>query len=249
VFLLHFEYYDTLLYFDNGYNNISVYSIVYMYIPLYVCLLLALRTLAQTEPTIYVYAYSWTPGFCYKQSYPGCLDPLPYWKQNLTIHGLWPQYTTSGYPSFCSTEPFDTKIPAQIGETTMVQYWPDVQYTVDSPSYDSFWEHEWTKHGTCSGLSQTQYFNNAIWLAQRFPTPSVLYDSIGHTMSANELRKSMGGANFVALQCNNQVLNGMYTCWDQSNNIPNNQIQCPAEVVKEDTCMSSDDITIVQLSA
>ena len=59
----------------------------------------------------YVYAYSWTPGFCYNQKYPGCLDPEPYWTTNLTIHGLWPQYNTTGYPSFCTDEPFDPSIP------------------------------------------------------------------------------------------------------------------------------------------
>jgi len=122
-----------------------------------------------------------------------------------------------------------------------------VQYDVNSPSYDSFWQHEWSKHGTCSGLSQIDYFNQALDLTNRIPTPSALYKSIGHNMSADTLRLGFGGANHVALLCNNQILNGAYTCWQQTNNIPSLQIACPASVVKEDTCMSSDDIIILSL--
>jgi ribonuclease T2 len=130
----------------------------------------------------------------------------------------------------------------------MIQYWPDVQYDVNSPSYDSFWEHEWTKHGTCSGLSQLDYFNQALDLTTRIPTPSLLYESIGKNISTDALRQGFGGANYVALQCKNQILNGVYTCWAQSSNmVPSLQIECPVSVVKEDTCTSSDNLTIPSL--
>lgn len=198
-------------------------------------------------PTIYVYAYSWTPGFCYNQNYPGCSNSLPYWGSNFTIHGLWPQYINTGYPSSCTTELFDTTIPEQIGESTMIQYWPDVQYTTDDPQYDSFWIHEWSKHGTCSGLTQLQYFNEAIQLTQRIPTPSILSESVGNNISASILRDSMGGNNYVSLQCNNQVLTGAYTCWNQTDGIPTTRIVCPLSVVKEDTCILSDDIQVIEL--
>ena len=201
----------------------------------------------QSQPQIYVYAYSWTPGFCHDQKYPGCSMPLPYWTTNFTIHGLWPQYATSGYPASCTTEAFDMSIPQQIGMNKMTQYWPDVQYDVSSPSYDSFWQHEWSKHGTCSGLSQLDYFNQALDLTNRIPTPTALYKSIGHNMSASALRLGFGGENYVALLCTKQILNGAYTCWQQANNIPSVQIECPASVVKEDTCTSSDDIIILSL--
>ena len=158
-------------------------------------------SVAQSQPIIYVYAYSWTPGFCNDQSYPGCLDPQPYWETNFTIHGLWPQYAENGYPDFCTDEPFDDTVPQQIGESTMIQYWPNVMEYPNSSSYDSFWEHEWTKHGTCTGLTQYQYFDTAVQLTNRIPTPTVLYDSIGKNMSANVLRENMGGSDYVSLQC------------------------------------------------
>jgi ribonuclease T2 len=217
---------------------------------LFLCLFLCnvfINVYGQSQPQIYVYAYSWTPGFCHDQKYPGCSQPLPYWTTNFTIHGLWPQYATSGYPASCTTEAFDMSIPQEIGMNKMIQYWPDVQYDVNSQSYDSFWQHEWSKHGTCSGLSQIDYFNQALDLTNRIPTPTALYKSIGHNMSASALRLGFGGANYVALQCTNQILNGAYTCWQQTNNIPSLQIVCPASVVKEDTCISSDEIIILSL--
>ena len=216
---------------------------------LFISLLLSqiMYIVCQEQPVIYVYAYSWTPGFCYKQTYPGCVESMPYWRNNLTIHGLWPQYAVNGYPASCTKEPFDNTIPQQIGETVMIERWPDVQYTIDSPSYTSFWEHEWTKHGTCSGLSQLQYFNNAIALTNRIPTPAILQQSIGKNMTANALRESMGGLQYASLQCKHQQLTGVYTCWNQTNNIPSIQIQCPKSVISEDTCISSEEIVILSL--
>ena len=199
---------------------------------------------SQEQPLIYVYAYSWTPGFCHNQNYPGCKEPLSYWGTNFTLHGLWPQYQENGYPDTCTMEPYDTTIPQQIGEETMLQYWPDVQYDINSSSYDSFWVHEWTKHGTCSGLSQYEYFNNALELTFNIPTPSILYDAIGKNMSASMLRESMGGVNYTSLQCKNQLLVGLYTCWNQTNHIPDIQIECPKSVIGEDTCTKSDEIII-----
>ena len=127
--------------------------------------------IAMNSSTIYVFAYSWTPGFCIGQTYPGCSSPLDYWKNNFTIHGLWPQYDTTGYPSSCTNEPFNPSIPNEVGLDTMVMRWPDVKYDVNNPNYDSFWEHEWTKHGTCSGLSQYDYFAAAIALTSVLMTP------------------------------------------------------------------------------
>ena len=202
---------------------------------------------AMDPSTLYVYAYSWTPGFCDNQSYPGCKSPEAYWNTNLTIHGLWPQYNTTGYPSACSTEPFDPAVPESIGMTNMIQYWTNVQSTETSADYDSFWEHEWSKHGTCTGLSQHDYFNNAIKLTFSVPTPSVLSNSVGKNMRASDLRTSFCGSDHVSLQCHDSHLTGVYTCWAHNNGIPTTQIACPSSVVKEDTCISDDEIMILSL--
>lgn len=109
-----------------------------------------------------------TPEFCYGQStYPGCASPQAFWGKDFTIHGLWPQYSAGGFPADCTSEAFNTAVPDEIGMSTMTQYWPNVQQAEGSASYDSFWEHEWTKHGTCTGLPQLNYFNATITLAEK----------------------------------------------------------------------------------
>jgi hypothetical protein len=43
---------------------------------------------------------------------------------------------------------------------------------VGRPSLDgpdaTFWDHEWSKHGTCSGMSQNDYFTEGISLFQKY---------------------------------------------------------------------------------
>jgi len=195
----------------------------------------------QSTDWMYVLAYSWEAEFCYGTTYPGCSVPEDYWKTDFTVHGLWPQYTTSGYPQDCTTEAFDPKAPEAVGMDTMIEYWPNVQEEEGSADYDSFWEHEWTKHGTCSGLDQTTYFNSTINLIRLFGTPSVVSSNVGGTVSASSIRDALGGADHAALQCNGgKYLSGVFTCWSQVNGIPGTQQVCPTDVQGEDTCTSSD---------
>lgn len=203
-----------------------------------------MRVDSMNASTLYVFAYSWTPGFCAGQKYPGCAEPLPYWKTNFTIHGLWPQYATSGYPASCTVEPFNPSIVDEVGLDTMITRWPDVKYDANNPEYDSFWEHEWTKHGTCSGLSQYEYFSAAIALTNVLLTPEIIHDSVGQNVNAGMLRAAIAPAQMVSLQCSHQSLVGVYTCWQQTNNQPVKLTICPADVIKEDTCSSSGDVYI-----
>lgn len=189
----------------------------------------------------YVFAYSWQPEYCYgKTSYPGCTSPDPSWNTNFTVHGLWPQYSSSGYPSTCTTEAYNSSSATDVGWDDMVLYWPDVEYSETSSSYTSFWEHEWTKHGTCTGLSQDAYFQAALNLIKAFGTPASVTNAVGKTVSADTVRNEMGGATYVSLQCTSgSYLSGAYTCWGQSNGIPTTQQVCASDVQKEDTCTSS----------
>lgn len=189
---------------------------------------------------LYVFAYSWTPQFCYGETnWPGCTAPEDYWGKYFTIHGVWPQYASGGYPSNCNSEAFDPNVPVEIGWDTMTNYWPDVQYAEDDANYDSFWEHEWTKHGTCTGLTQYDYFNAAINLIKSFGTPASVTSAVGDTIVADDLRNDFGGATWVSLQCSGgSYLSGVFTCWTNVNGIPTKQCECPQDVQGEDTCTS-----------
>jgi ribonuclease T2 len=96
----------------------------------------------------YVLALSWSPSFCeaaQERAPNRALDQQcagrPF---SFVVHGLWPQYE-HGFPGFC-------QVPAPRLDRTIVSGMLDLM-----PSPRLIF-HEWDRHGTCSGLSQTAYF-------------------------------------------------------------------------------------------
>ncbi|KAL6741583.1 hypothetical protein Aduo_014821 [Ancylostoma duodenale] len=65
-----------------------------------------------------------------------------------SIHGLWPNYRNGSYPQFCDGIPrkFDGKLIASI-EERLTKMWPNLY---PAKTAQSFWKHEWEKHGTCA---------------------------------------------------------------------------------------------------
>jgi ribonuclease T2 len=75
-----------------------------------------------------------------------------------SIHGLWPDPEAT-----CTTCTSETFSESKLSSTTlsnMNSYWP----TCQSGTNHDFWSHEWSKHGTCSGMTQDSYFSKAISL-------------------------------------------------------------------------------------
>lgn len=202
----------------------------------------ALATAAKVgEGDLYVFAYSWTPEFCYGEQYPGCSNPEEFWGTHFTLHGLWPQYAAGGYPQDCTTVAYNSSVPVAIGMDTMTQYWPNVQETEGTADYDDFWAHEWTKHGTCSGMTQYDYMNDSINLIKQLGTPADFTAAVGGTIDADQLRDLFGGKTKASLQCEsgNYVV-GVFTCWDHdSEGHPTTQVDCPSDVQAEDTCSAT----------
>jgi ribonuclease T2 len=87
----------------------------------------------------YVLALSWSPQFCSSNNDPQQCSIGR--RLAFVLHGLWPQYNR-GYPSDCSNEQLPTAVRAQF-----VSIYP-------SPSLI---DHEWSKHGTCSGLAPADF--------------------------------------------------------------------------------------------
>jgi len=93
----------------------------------------------------YLLTLSWAPEFCAtnpsQRSSAEC-DPKKH--IGLVVHGLWPQYNNGQWPQDCaSTPPVSSAIVNQ-----MLPIMPG----------SSLIQHEWAKHGTCSGLAVDQYF-------------------------------------------------------------------------------------------
>lgn len=96
------------------------------------------------------------------------------------VHGLWPSIVgRHDGPFYCNkTLPFNPrKLDWILGR--LEEYWPNL-YT-DTP-LESFWKHEWTKHGTCAlglpGISdESGYFNRTLGLRDHFDFGPILTGS------------------------------------------------------------------------
>jgi ribonuclease T2 len=103
------------------------------------------QTLAKVTSTpfdYYVLALSWSPNYCL--THPEDKDQCNGKGYGFVLHGLWPQYLKGGYPHDCAT-PYKLDRPA-------------IAYGVGVYPSTKLINHEWTKHGSCSGLSALDYF-------------------------------------------------------------------------------------------
>lgn len=108
----------------------------------------------------YVLALSWSPSYCLvdgraKSDRNQCGKNADF---GFIVHGLWPQLE-SAHPAFCRSRQPD-RVPGRLGEQLF-----DIV-----PSMGLI-GHMWRKHGTCSGLDQSEYFGvvRAAWDRVRIP--------------------------------------------------------------------------------
>jgi len=92
----------------------------------------------------YVLSLSWSPQFCSTRKFsPTDQQCGEGRRRGFVVHGLWPQFE-KGYPESCQTS-------FQLAQ-------PTVDKALQMMPSQKLIEHEWQKHGTCSGLSAEQYF-------------------------------------------------------------------------------------------
>ncbi|KAL5698541.1 ribonuclease T2 [Ranunculus cassubicifolius] len=95
----------------------------------------------------YIFAVQWVASICSQPDSVGrCKSHLP---KNFTIRGLWPAYKNGSYMEYCIDRDI---IP------------PPSSYKHEN---EKLWADNWHKHGTCSGLSQPQYFGTALDLVEK----------------------------------------------------------------------------------
>lgn len=106
----------------------------------------------------YALALSWSPTHCAsnegEDDHPQC---SPGRRFAFVAHGLWPQYE-HGWPENCDTR--ERWVPDE-RIADLLPIMPSKRLII----------HQWRKHGTCSGLTQQQYFNLARELFQRVKVP------------------------------------------------------------------------------
>jgi ribonuclease T2 len=173
-----------------------------------ICMVFALPLYAQQpgkagQFDYYLLVLSWSPEFCHSK--PGnaqCKD-----HRGFVLHGFWPQYNNGGYPVGCKTTqppPTDLSKIKQIMPPEIV-------------------EHEWEKHGTCSGLSGDAYFRLAESVFESVKIPADLVaPTRTSTSRPSALKKDFEGVNpsladqDIAIQLHQGYLNAVELCFSKS---------------------------------
>ena len=151
----------------------------------------------------YLLNLSWSPEFCFShRNSPEC--PA---HPGFVVHGLWPQNTDGTYPQYCSNDPGPSNLEA----------YTDIMPTASLTS------HEWSAHGTCSGLAPDAYFDivrrafRAIHIPTDFTTPGAQ----PRMLPPAAILQQFASANpsfppgAFALSCGNNYLTGVEACLDK----------------------------------
>jgi len=116
----------------------------------------------------YLLTLSWAPDFCAVPGNPK--SPAECGKGRkigFVVHGLWPQSDQGRGPENCGGSPVGQDIV-----NLMLQYIPTA----------SLIQHEWSAHGTCSGLSASDYFA-AVRKARDSVTIPADFGGLDHSLS------------------------------------------------------------------
>ena len=152
----------------------------------------------------WVLSLSWSPQYC--DARPG--DRQCAYAHDFIVHGLWPQYER-GFPDFCSrTE----QVPRPL-LTRMLPLMPSEELI----------QHQWRKHGTCSGLSMDEYFIQTERARRALAIPPQYRKPTTHRQtSLAEIEREFIAVNpqlgpeTLAVQCSGRWLREVRVCFDRN---------------------------------
>jgi ribonuclease T2 len=165
------------------------------------------RQNAPGEFDFYVLSLSWSPSFCEEAAERGGRSQIqcsgrPY---SFVVHGLWPQYET-GFPEYCQR-------PAPRLNRSIVSSMLDLM-----PAPELIFN-EWDKHGTCSGLTDRNYFETIRKARAAIKIPAEYLDlSQAKTVAPAEVEEAFIKANpglsssAVSVTCNRTRLSEVRIC-------------------------------------
>lgn len=145
----------------------------------------------------YVFSLSWSPAFCDSKGDKAPTEQCGVGKHyGFVVHGLWPQ-NEKGYPEDCG-----------LAKLTDAQ----VRSMLDLMPSKTLVDHEWSKHGTCSGLSADDYFARiraaraSIRIPAKLERPSAPVEA-----TLDQIQQMFIGANpgltrdMMSVQCKKEV--------------------------------------------
>ncbi|TJY60815.1 ribonuclease T [Sinimarinibacterium sp. CAU 1509] len=153
----------------------------------------------------WVLALSWSPQYC--KSNPAeseCVEPRAF-----VVHGLWPQHER-GYPDYCGSR--SEEVPDAL-EERMLEWMPSKELV----------RYQWRKHGSCSGMSMDQYFQNVERAYRRLVMPPDFRDPEDYIETSVpaiedkfiELNPTLDHDG-IALQCSGRWLKEIRICLDKA---------------------------------
>jgi ribonuclease T2 len=164
----------------------------------------------------YLFTLSWSPEYCH--AHPDSQECSGHY--GFIVHGLWPQFLNGRYPEQCSSE------PAPRNPASVAGIMPNA----------SLIRHEWTTHGTCSGLSADQYFAliRRTFDSIKIPSPFVAPNRT-FSIRPSEVKQAFEQANrslsdaSIAVNCPQNFLNGVQICVAK-NGVP---MSCPPNAARD----------------
>lgn len=151
----------------------------------------------------YLLTLSWSPTFCLTHKDDTQCSGKGY---GFVLHGLWPQYAKGGWPESCA--PMVALSPAEQKQGLTLFPTPKLL------------DHEWSRHGTCSGLGASGYLDLADKAVGVVKVPEQLqpFSTSPHYFQAQEIvdlfRQSNPGiaADGIAVICNGPQLSEVRVC-------------------------------------
>lgn len=150
----------------------------------------------------YLLSLSWSPTFCLtRANNPQCTGK----GYGFVLHGLWPQADQGPWPQNCEAAGPLRSAERDLGRTLF-------------PT-ERLMNHEWKKHGTCSGLGGLGYFEHADKALAAVKIPAALEPpTSAQSLDAEQIvelfQRSNPGlpANAITLQCKGPELSEVRVC-------------------------------------
>ncbi|KAI8105806.1 hypothetical protein M9434_000386 [Picochlorum sp. BPE23] len=207
--------------------------------PLGTTTLVAAAAAAEDDFDFFLFVRQFGPSYCEYRSNSCSVDPF----NQFTIHGLWPNYY-NGWPQYCdSSDRFSTR---NLESDTLKQM--DCEWISLTGSDEGFWNHEWSKHGTCS-LSvlptQEDYFAKALELNSQYDLNVALEENGIDLSSGDDVRtedveeaiQEAFGVSGAVFKCSRNALVEIQMCIDKTTF---EAFSCPSSL--STTCSSYVDI-------
>jgi ribonuclease T2 len=159
------------------------------------------------EFDFFVFALSWSPGFCQagggdEKGRDQCRTGAGL---GFVVHGLWPQFQR-GFPTQCQSASVNpTRMAMDVAREVFVE--------------EGLARHQWRKHGTCSGLSPSEYFAAVRTARDKVAVPPELRTiTSAKETTALDLERAFVAANpglrvdMMGVDCRGEVLQEVRVC-------------------------------------